>query len=153
MAAPKGNHQFTLSVRSPPTVRSGRSGKARIFAPLTLLGMSVVDLNFRPPSNVRITPVSFPVRYSFDFLASMNRDPTLPHLHIGSVLDFGPIRLGLASSYNPARPAAMRMSTTLSPASALESTRRFLPVRRSRRRLISPVPIRERRSRCTDRRC
>jgi hypothetical protein len=67
-------------------------GKARIFGPLTLSGISVVDSNFRPPSNARIAPVSLPVRYSFDFLASMNRGLTLPHLHVGSVLDFSPIR-------------------------------------------------------------
>ena len=67
--------------------------KARTFGPLTLLGTSVVESIFRPPSNAGIAPVSFPVRYSFDFLASMNRGLTQPHLYVGSVLDFGPIRL------------------------------------------------------------
>ena len=46
--------------------------KARTFGRLTLLGILVVDSNFRPRSNARIAPVSLPVRYSFDFLASTN---------------------------------------------------------------------------------
>ncbi len=36
--------------------------KARTFGPLTLLGISIVDSNFPPPSDARIAPVSFPVQ-------------------------------------------------------------------------------------------
>ncbi len=56
--------------------------KPRTFGPLTLLGISVVDSNFRPPGNASIAPVSFPVRYSFDDLASNEpRSDTTPSSH------------------------------------------------------------------------
>ena len=60
---------------------------------------------FVRPATQELLRCHFPFGIHLMSWHQMNRGLTLPHPHSGSLLDFGPIRLGLAAGYNPARKA------------------------------------------------